>query len=538
MPDAALRTFLSYTLTAPVILPLLGAMLGTLVTQPRARRGITLATLLLTFGYVSLLAAAVFGGGPIVLQLGSWQAPFGISFVADGLSLLMLLMSCFVGLAVLLYTFADANQEIERFAFHPLFLVQLMGVHGAFLAGDIFNLYVWFEVLLTASFGLLCAGSSRAQLQAGIPYLVMNLMSSTLFLIACGLLYGIAGTLNLAQLAERLATLPAPGVTTVVAVLFLLGYAIKAGTFPLFSWLPVSYHTPPVAVTALFSALMTKVGVYALIRIFPLVFPDDLTVLRPLIFWAAGLTMLVGVLGALAQYNVRRLLSFHIISQIGYLLMGFAVGTAESVAATALFIVHVAMVKAALFMVGGIAERDFGTPDLRSMGGLAHLRPGLTLLFGLAALSLAGIPPLSGFVAKLVITQATFAEGHYTIGLVGLGVSLLTMLSMVKIWIEAFWKSPPGITLPEFHDHGHGHTHDNDEDEQGRRRHHHVRPHSHPRLSPLLIAPIVLLVAGSVAIGVFGEPVSRAALQAGREATDVAGYVQRVLGAPAAGGLR
>jgi multicomponent Na+:H+ antiporter subunit D len=540
MSDALLRQILSYSLAAPVIFPLLGAMAGAITVAPRARRVVSFTTLLLTLGYVLLLMRVVFGGGALVLQLGNWAAPYGISFVADGLSVLMLLMSCVVGLAVLLYSYADADEEIERFAFHPLLLVQLMGVHGAFLAGDIFNLYVWFEVLLTASFGLLCVGSSRAQLQAGIPYLVMNLMSSTMFLIACGLLYGLAGTLNIAQLAERLATLPAPGASTVLAMLFLLGYAIKAGTFPLFSWLPVSYHTPPVAVTALFSALMTKVGVYALIRIFPLVFPDDLVVLQPLIFWAAGLTMLVGVLGALAQYNVRRLLAFHIISQVGYLLMGFAVGTAAAIAATALFIVHVSLTKAALFMIGGVAERDFGTPDLRRMGGLVHSRPGISVLFGLAALALAGIPPLSGFVAKLTITQATMAEGHYVIALVGLGVSLLTLLSMLKIWNEAFWKSPPTRNIPKQHDHAHGQTHDLD-DQDGPEAHsppRHVRGHSHPRLAPLLVTPIVLLVGATVLIGLFGEPLARAALQAGHEATDVPAYVQLVLGPSAAGGLR
>lgn len=517
MSEATLRTVLSYTLTVPVVVPLLGALLGALVSSLRVRRALCLATLLLTFGYVALLANTVLTSGPLVLAVGRWPAPFGIAFVADALSVLMLLMSCGVGLAVLVYSFGDSNAEIERLAFHPLFLIQLLGVHGAFLAGDIFNLYVWFEVLLTASFALICVGSSRQQLQAGIPYLVLNLLSSTMFLIACGLLYGVAGTLNLAQLAERFATLPAPGITTLLAVMFLLGYGIKAGTFPLFSWLPVSYHTPPVAVTALFSALMTKVGVYALLRVFLLVFPDDLAFLQPLIFWCAALTMVTGVLGALAQYNVRRLLSFHIISQVGYLLLGFGIGTAASVAATAFFIVHVAVAKAALFMIGGVAERDFGTADLRRMGGLAHTRPGLALLFGLAALSLAGIPPLAGFVAKLALLQASFAAGAYWVGGVGLVVSLLTLLSMLKIWNEAFWKSPPGMLIPEQHSHSGADT---------------SLGHRHRRMPLLPAAAITALVVTTVALGILGEPVMQAAQAAGRQATDVEAYVTLVLGAP------
>lgn len=528
-----MRTFLSTTLTAPVVLPLLGGALGAVFTQrPMLRRTICVTALTLTLLYAILLARTVFTTGPILSYVGNWRAPFGITFVADGLSALMLLMSCGVGLAVMIYSFGDSSRTVEHFSFHPLMLIQIMGVNGAFLVGDIFNLYVWFEVLLTASFALLCIGSTRRQLQAGIPYLVLNLMSSTMFLIGCGMVYGVAGTLNIAQIAQRFGQLAAPGITTALAALFLLGYCIKAGIFPLFGWLPISYYTPPVAVTALFSALMTKVGIYAMLRLFPLIFPDDLLVFQPLILVAAGLTMVIGALGALAQNNIRRLLAFDLASQSGYLLMGIALGTREAAAATAFYMVHIAITKSTLFLICGVAERDFATQDIRRMGGLVRSRPWLALLFGISALSLAGIPPLSGFLAKLSLVEAVFGTGHYLSGGVALAVSLLTMLAMTRLWSEVFWKAEPHPTRL---------THrDGDETDDGHEHDETAHPVHRPgdlfpALKPLIVAPIVALVVCIIGLGLFGGPVMTAAQQAGEEITNVSAYIQFVLGDSAAG---
>ncbi|MCS7283246.1 MAG: Na+/H+ antiporter subunit D [Anaerolineae bacterium] len=434
-----------------VILPILISFLTGIATLLfRDRRPIQRA--LSVLGAAALLAAGltllavVWREGVQRLEVGNWPAPFGIVLSADLFSAIMVVLTGLVGLTVAIYSLGSIDPDRERFGFHPLLHILLMGVCGAFLTADLFNLYVWFEVMLIASFVLMTLGGERAQLEGGIKYVTLNLMASALFLVGVGILYGITGALNMADIAQRLAEVKQPGLVLAVAFLFLVAFGIKAAVFPLFFWLPASYHTPPVPVTALFSGLLTKVGVYALVRVFTLLFAQEGEFIPPVLLTIAGLTMVTGVLGAVAQTEMRRLLSFHIISQIGYLLMGLGLRTPLALAGTIFFMAHVILAKTALFLVSGIVHRLRGTYDLKKLGGLYRTQPVLTVLFLLPALSLAGLPPLSGFFAKLALVQAGLEAGQFAIVAVALGVSMLTLFSMMKIWNEAFWK-PSGESM-------------------------------------------------------------------------------------------
>ncbi len=243
------------------------------------------------------------------------------------LSAVMIVLTALIGLAIAIYSLASTGPDHEKFGYYPLMHLLLAGVAGAFLTGDIFNLYVWFEVMLVASFALLILGGEKAQMEGAIKYVTLNLLASVIFLTAIGLLYGMVGTLNMADIALRLREAEHQGMVEVLAVMFMLAFGIKAAAFPLFFWLPASYHTPPVAVSALFAGLLTKVGVYSLFRVFTLMFDETLDYTQDLLLWGAAFTMVTGVLGAAAQYEFRRILSFHIVSQIGYMILGLALYT-------------------------------------------------------------------------------------------------------------------------------------------------------------------------------------------------------------------
>ncbi|MCG9894842.1 MAG: hypothetical protein MH204_05150, partial [Fimbriimonadaceae bacterium] len=318
----------------------------------------------------------------------------------------------------------------------------LAGVSGSFLTGDLFNLFVWFEVMLMASFVLMAQGGWKRQLPAAVRYLAFNLVGSTLFLTGCGLIYALTGTLNMAHLAERL-PLVEPGLAIAVSSLFLVAFGLKAAAFPLFPWLPGSYPVPPVAVSAILAGLLTKVGVYSMFRFFTLVQPLDGTVLQPMLYWSALLTMVIGVLGAYSQSEYRRILSFHIVSQIGYMLLALSWGTGAALAAGIFMAVHNMAAKTGLFFLSGAAEESCGTGVLKKMGGLREAQPAHARLFMICALGLAGIPPLSGFWAKLAVVKSGGEFGDWFGVGVGLAVGVFTLLSMVKIWNEAYWKPAP-----------------------------------------------------------------------------------------------
>jgi multicomponent Na+:H+ antiporter subunit D len=297
--------------------------------------------------------------------------------------------------------------------------------------------------MLIASLVLLALGGERGQLEGAIKYVTLNLISSVIFLTAVGLLYGMTGTLNMADLSQKLADVDQPGLVTTVSMLFMVSFGVKAAVFPAFFWLPASYHTPPVAVSAIFAGLLTKVGVYALFRVFTLIFVHDPGYTHTIILIVAGLSMITGVLGAVAQDEFRRILAFHIVSQIGYMLMGLGLFTTLGLAGGIFYIIHHIVAKTNLFLCSGLANRLKGSYELKRLGGLYHAYPAVSAMFMISALALAGIPPFSGFFAKLALVRAGVAIDQYLIVAAAAVVSVLTLFSMVKIWNEAFWKPQP-----------------------------------------------------------------------------------------------
>lgn len=430
----------------PVLLPLLGTGATLMLFRhPRAQRAVSVVVLLAVVVVAALLLVAADRQGPQVVWLGGWDE-LGISLVADRLAALMLLVSSVVTLAVLLYSVgqgvSDEQDEAPVSIYHPTFLTLVAGVSNAFLAGDLFNLFVSFEMLLFASYVLLTLGGTAARVRAGTIYVVVNVVSSMLFLVALATVYAAVGTLNMAQVAERVADLP-PSTALVLQLLLLVVFAIKAAVFPLSLWLPDSYPTAPAPVTAVFAGLLTKVGVYAIVRLQTLVFPDS--PLTDLLLWAALLTMLVGILGAIAQSDIKRMLSFTLVSHIGYMVFGIGLATEAGVSGAVFYVAHHITIQTALFLVVGLIERRGGSTSLLRLGGLARLAPLLGLLFFVPAMNLAGIPPMSGFLGKVGLLQAGLADGSPLALLLVAGgtlTSLLTLYAVAKTWALAFWRSP------------------------------------------------------------------------------------------------
>ncbi len=504
-------------LVAPVALPLFTGALLLFIGRWGFRRWLwlqrTLGTVALALNLavaVALAVETIGQGRRYVLQVGLWDAPFGISVVADGLTAIMLVMGGVVALAVFPYAIATLDYHRERMGFYPLYLVLVMGVNGAFLAGDLFNLYVFFEVLLMASFVLLTVGGQPAQTNSGIHYVVLNLLASIIFLAAAGVAYGTLGTLNMAQMAQRL-DMADPSVRTLLAGLLLVGFGSKAALVPFHFWLPTSYHTPPPAVTALFGGLLTKVGIYTLFRSYTLLFPELLVTWQPLLLAIAGVTMVVGALGALAQPTIRRVLSFHIISHVGFMFVGLAVAMDISrltpgfgLAAALLYLVHHMIVKTGLIMAGGAVELEMGSGRLASIGGLASRRPLLATLFFLSAISLAGLPPFSGFIGKLSLLQAILDAGHWWVVAAGLVASLLTLINIMRLWQQSFWG---GYRRP------------------GRSR---IRPLEEPWRRVRVLAPLAGTVLLSLALGLGGERAFGWMQVAAQQTLDREGYIRAV----------
>ncbi|HEY0187289.1 MAG TPA: Na+/H+ antiporter subunit D [Cellulomonas sp.] len=436
----------------PVVLPLFGAGLAlALYRKPRLQRWISVIALTLVL-IVSATLLVQADNGPLVVDVGGWAAPVGIDLVADRLSALMLTVSGAVTLCVQLYSLAQGEADGDESApvsiYHPTYLILTAGVANAFLSGDLFNIYVGFEILLAASYVLLTLGGTGERIRAGSIYVVVALLSSVLFLIAIAMVYAATGTVNLAQLAERLPEID-PNVRLLLQVMLLLAFGIKAAIFPLSAWLPDSYPTAPAPVTAVFAGLLTKVGVYAIIRTQTLLFPEGR--LNDWLMWAALATMVVGILGAVAQDDLKRLLSFTLVSHIGYMIFGIALATEAGWAASIYYVAHHIIVQTGLFLVAGLIERRGGTTSLASLGGLAKIAPALAVLFFIPAMNLAGIPPLSGFLGKVGLMQAGIAVGTplaITLVIGGVLTSLLTLYALIKAWNKAFWQTPP-VPLPD-----------------------------------------------------------------------------------------
>ncbi len=494
---------MSVLLTLPLVVPLAAAALTmALFRMPRTQRVVAVIALLgMLAASITLLVTLVRRDtDPIAsVALGDWPAPFGIALVADLLAALLLTVASVVLLAVKLFTLSQPGSAHSWGGFVPVYLVLAAGVALSFLTADLFTLFVGFELTLMSSYVLLTFEGRAEQVRAGMTYTIVNLLGTTMFLVAVAATYAATGTVSLAELATAWPQLP-EALQLAIGLLLLFSFGLKSAVFPLFSWLPDSYPTAPTPVTAVFAALLTKVGVYAIIRTQTLmgIPPDDGPSI--LLMVTAGLTMFVGVLGAIAQDDVKRILSFHSVSQIGYMIFGLALFSLAGLAGAVFYLVHYIVVKVALFLVAGVVEQMAGTSALRRVGGLAAWSPPVAALFALPALSLAGVPPLSGFTAKLALVQAGFDAGAYALTGVSLLVGLLTLMSMAKIWSGVFW----GARAPT----------------NGRLR--------RPALGLLL--PLAALVGVTLLVTVAAEPLYVLSLEAAGQLLEPTAYAEAVLG--------
>jgi multicomponent Na+:H+ antiporter subunit D len=395
-------------------------------------------------GLAIWLFAYIWNNGTQTIQSGNWEAPFGITFVADMLSVTLVLLTAISGLAVSIFSAGSVLTDRLKFGYFPIFHFLILGLNGAFLTGDIFNLYVWFEIIIISSFVLITIGGEKAQLEGAVKYFTLNILASMIFLTAIAVLYGITGSLNMADLAGQVAAVENRGLVQITALLFLIGFGIKAGLFPLYFWLPASYHTPPFAVSAIFGGLLTKVGVYALIRVFTLIFTGD-PFLNNLLIVIAILTLISGGIGALVQNNLRKIFSYLIICHIGYMIAGLGMFTQIAIAGAIFYLIHDIIVKTNLFMISGVVWRLKGTNSMRDLGGLYANWPKISLLLFIPLFSLVGIPPLSGFWPKINLIKAGFTGGSYfTVGAI-IFASFITLVIIAKIWAEVFWKDGPEL---------------------------------------------------------------------------------------------
>ncbi|GGD27120.1 proton-conducting transporter transmembrane domain-containing protein [Aureimonas glaciei] len=531
-----------YLLVLPVVLSMLfGAVLLCLRKRTHLHPPIALLGLGLIFAIDAAVLWQVADGGPRTMMMGAWKPPFGIAFTVDLMGALFLATAGLVALACGIYAVVSVPGTQRRFGFFPFLFLMMAGVSGAFLTGDVFNLYVWFEVLLIGSFGLMILGSEHEQLDGATKYCFLNLVGTTLFLIATGFLYGVFGTLNMADIAVKAAARPVDGVVVSIAVLYLTALCMKAAAFPLNAWLPSSYHTPRFVVSALFAGLLTKVGVYALIRILFMLFPPEQASLAPVIAWIAAATMLVGAFGALAQSDIRRLLNYFVIAGIGTILAGLslpplvspplvstAVDTAAAMAVAAapvtsaltlaqetglssaiFYALHSIVVMTALYLAAGVMVRRTGSDSLHAMGGLWRRSPGFSVLVLVLLLAASGLPPFSGFWPKLGLVRATLAGGMGWLAAVILVSGLMLTIAAARVFALAFWRPLPAGVGPDS-----------------------AVADDRPRPGRFYAGlPLVVLAFVAVAAGLYPEPLAASTRAAAASVLDSAAFVRSVFGA-------
>lgn len=459
-------------LLLPIALPAVaGLLMAALPGRARLHQGLALGVAAGLCVAAAALVVATVDGAVLVLRLGGWHPHVGIAWAADGLAAIMLALAAVSALAATLSLPGSLGLEEERWL-RPLLMALLAGVNASFLTADLFNLFVCFELMLLASFALIALGGGRERLRGALPYVLINVVASGLFLAGVGAVYGTIGTVNLAELSARVADGAPPAFWAAMA-LVLAVFAIKAALAPVFTWLPDSYPGAGIAVSALFAGLLTKVGVYALLRVVPLVGGDG--VIQAVLLPIAAATMLLGVLGAFGRDTIRGILSFHVVSQVGYMVFGLALATPFALAAAIVYVIHHIVVKTALFLAGGVFERQAGTGALKAMAGLAHGRPWLAAAFFIAAMALAGMPPFSGFWGKLFLIMAGLEARAWVATGIAVAVGLLTLGSMLKIWAGIAWHEREGEAPA-------------------------------PRADRGMVAGAMLLVALSIAIGLAASP--------------------------------
>ncbi len=507
---------MNHMLIAPVILPaLMAPLLGYVMRHDvaLARRGSFAATGLLVAISLYLVSLTV-DGTTHVYRLGDWPAPFGIVLVLDRLSALLVAVTSILALIVLWHAVATRWDEGGRH-FHALFQFQLMGIAGAFLTGDIFNLFVFFEVLLIASYGLMIHGGGRERMRAGLQYVVMNLAGSTLFLFALGVLYASTGSLNIADLALRLQEIPPDeaALVRVAAVLLMIVFAVKAALFPVQFWLPGTYANAPAPVAALF-AIMTKVGAYAILRVHTIVFGPEVAATQGAVdawlFPGAIITIVIGALGVLGARRVMPLIAFSVVGSMGTLMLAVAAFTPEASTAALYYMVHSTFAAAALFLLADLLVSRRGDGSLAVMPATAQNGLFAALFFG-GAIAMAGMPPLSGFLGKLLVLDAVRAPDMIVVSWSAvLAGSLVTIVGFARAGSILFWKSTTLTAEPQADE---------------------AEPAEAPGVAgPTQIAPVAATLGLLAALAVFAGPAAAYFEQASMQLHDASGYVDAVLG--------
>ncbi|OMD93052.1 Na+/H+ antiporter subunit D [Paenibacillus odorifer] len=486
-------------LVLPLLIPAITAViLIFLKERVRLQRIISAVSVFLNIFVAGFIVYQVNTNGIQTLYMGGWRPPYGIVFVADMFSALLVLTAAIVGAACLFFSFASIGEDRERFYYYPFFHFLLTGVFGSFLTGDLFNLFVCFEVLLVASYALIVLGGSKGQLRETLKYVLINVISSSLFVATIAYLYAATGTLNMAHLSMRVAEAGQGGVMNVIAVLLLIVFSIKAGLL-LFFWLPDSYSAPPLAVRALFGALLTKVGLYAITRTFTLIFIQEPGLTHTLIAWMAGATMILGAIGALAYNDLGRIFNYNIIISVGFIAFGISVATQDSLNGVVFYLMHDMVAKALLFFLGGMIISASGTDRLKEMGGLIRRYPWTGWMFFVLTLALVGVPPLSGFAGKVMMVRSGFGENHVALALIALASSFVVLYSLIKVFQQVFWG--------------------------GEKREEQVKPLHYKAM----MAPAAVLFAIVILIGVGAETVNGLVSQAGAVLADPALYINAVM---------
>lgn len=424
----------------PIIIPLIsGIILAFFHNKVNTARWLTRVFILVNLGVVSYITWFVFHNGTIVLETGGWKAPYGIVLVADPLAITLVLTTNIIAAACAFYTPHSMDLKQETHYFYTFFFLLIAGVSGAFITGDLFNLFVFYEVLLMASYALIVLGGGKVQLRESLKYVLINLFSSVLFVTSVAFLYSVVGTVNMAHIAERVQDVDQKGILTTIAVLFFFVFATKAALFPLYYWMPKSYIVPNPVISALFGALLTKVGVYSILRVFSLIFIYKLDLTHQAFIWIAGLSMIFGIIGALSTSNIKLIVAYNIIPAIGFIMMGIGVFNQDGISGSIYYLVHDMIIKCALFLLVGTVAYVAGTSDLRKFSGLIHYYPLLGWLVFVSAFVLAGIPPFSGFIGKLLLLKGALSANEVAIVILALLSSLLILYSIMKIFINGFW---------------------------------------------------------------------------------------------------
>jgi len=427
------------SLLMPFLLPIATSLLSVFL-KGRLLTGINLFSSFALLVLAMQLLFEVVLSGPQSLMFGDWPAPYGIEFYGDGLSAIMIMLISLVSAVVMVFM-AHWQRTADKSAYFALMQCLVASAIAVSLAADLFNLYVWFELMLIAVLGLMVLGKGHQQTEAALKYFAVSMVGTLIMLAAIGMIHGAVGHLNFSALAEIAASEESGHHLSLYGGMLLLALLLKIGAFPLFAWLPASYHALPAPLLALVGGLLTKISVYVLMRISGQVL--DYQLYHEAIGWLAVITMLSGVLGAAYHWDLRRILSFHIVSQVGFLLLGVALATPAGMTGTAFFLFHNILVKANLFLIAGLIWMTAGHYDLRKIGGLYPARPLLSVIFLLSALSLVGVPPTSGFWGKLLIIMETLTQEKYLWAAAALITGMLTLYSMSKIWLEGFWKPHP-----------------------------------------------------------------------------------------------